>query len=177
MKAHAMGRIAILLLSLTMASVPSGAEELCTIQQGVASKFAPAFLGEKINSVPRDAKRAPNCVLRESYADCELVDSRGAAYLIEGAQIVRIEYRASSTSSAQLPFGLKLGMPISTAIKLVDSHVKNITLSNSFVDDHVAISSGLCRANGEDSDTEFYLTFDRAGQLKTVGMRLETASD
>jgi hypothetical protein len=173
----------ILVAWIALSMLAANAAESCkpwrdSAQQLTLGRFA---LGHPRASFPGDLPH-DDCGTAPSPDEivCEYFDAEGVGYVVDRIGVTRVEARKSRAKSAQeLPLGLRFGdseaavrkklaaLPSdSPAAALAKSRKAGKTIQSR------TWATFACIETPHNVMGSFYLTFDRAGRLVTVGMRL-----
>lgn len=161
-------------ISAFFAISASSALSDCTPVTSNLDNFGLAVLGTKGAHLPSNLKRSNHCSVspKFGYSDCELTDTKGVSYLLDGNIIVRKTVKPRP--NIRLPFGLSSHDGFLTVVRKLSTASKLANMVIVYRDHEYTISTGLCQINKLQELFEVYVVFDGHGNLKMVGTRAES---
>ncbi|MFC4729230.1 hypothetical protein [Coralloluteibacterium thermophilus] len=134
-------------------------------------------LGTRQRALPAEWPRTPGCTDRGSA--CEVRDPQGLAYVVERGRIGRIEARRADALGAVLPLGLAFGEERGTVARrlaaIPEAGPRAQLLAQAAGAHGPRWASDFCVIHGNAAPASWYVGFDAAGRLETVGLRLDPA--
>jgi hypothetical protein len=118
----------VVLASLAPDAAHALAPDAARAQTGAVGRIGPHTVGSKLAEV-RAYPKTGDCLIDQSGADCTFVAPDGVEYAVLGDSVTTVIAKEKSARDVTLPFGLKFGDSLATALPKLIAQGKHWNLS------------------------------------------------